>query len=95
MNINLFIFTSLLLMKTIYIKYLNYQYYQGSTYWLKLKRTTIKLLSADQQKKTLVLISKPFIMNLFVLSLMLLAAWTAWKLFTSNSVHNFICLFYP
>lgn len=54
---------------------------------------------AEQQtvagRRTSLVLSKTFAINLGIMVLMILSVVVSWRLFSQNHFHNFICLFYP
>ena len=94
MNIDLFIFTALLLSRNIYMKYVGYSKFHGSSsVWYSLRKrptpTEIKKATCTE------FFEKSFALNFAFVLLLLLGIFVGWRLFSLNSFHNFLCLFYP
>jgi hypothetical protein len=101
MNFDLFIFTGLLLFRTIYMKFLNHQTYLGSSSWMRVgvehPRTSSHVsrhpVPHDPSKHASII--KVLLVRLGIVGMMGLGLTVSWRLFMHNSFHNFICLFYP
>lgn len=63
----------------------------GRTIYLKFITQSSYLGIAYEQKRN----NKTVFLNFTMVVLMLLQIFVAWRLFFSNTLHNFICLFYP
>lgn len=83
MNLNLFLFTCILLSRTLFWKFLNYQTYLGASSWLR--------KAPGPQVR-------PWLKSLIwvtIVGFIVLAVVVTSQLFAANSFHNFVCLFYP
>ncbi len=94
MNFDLFIFTAILLSRNIYTKYVGYSRFFGSgKAWFSVRkkatRSEVKKISWKDA------LDKFFILNLALAIMFILMMVVGWRLFSVNTIHNFLCLFYP
>jgi hypothetical protein len=93
-NLDLFLFTAILLSRSLYTKYIGYsKFFGAASAWFSLRKkpTPSEVRKASCKE----VFDKFFLLNFGFAIVLLVGIFVGWRLFTANTFHNFICLFYP
>lgn len=93
-NFDLFFIIIVLLSRNLYMKYVGYSRFHGSSNaWFSMRR---RPTNAEVRKaKCKDIFDKTFALNLTLALILLLTICIGWRVFQNSTFHNFFCLFYP